>query len=172
MTEKEHTDISGGLATLLAAGTPAILLTVDESGFPHTAFTYAITTEAHRLAVAVDEATRTLANLERTGKASVQILGGGNIVYLLKGRVYVSSGRLTASPVPSRRAEIEIQSVKNQAWSGVAVEALAYHYLDPLQSQWQGALPFVLGELRHGDPMANRSGRKSLPDQPIETASP
>lgn len=141
---------------ILRAGSPAILVTVDDDGFPHTAFTFTASRVHNRIAVMVDDGSRTLANIERTGQASVQVLAPGNRVYLLKGRVTPDRTRLASSPAPSRRVEIEVVSVKNQAWPEIAVSALEYDYGPAARTHWVEAIPRIYAELR-GDADSGRA---------------
>ncbi len=145
---REGASLPDNLFEILHQGIAALLLTVDETGFAHTAFTYAATTEPTCVAVLVDDGSRTLANIERTGQASVQILAPDNVVYLLKGTARVSNTRMTSAPVPARRANIELVSAKNQAWGEVAVSPLAYDYSSRAQAHWEGAIPRIFAELR------------------------
>lgn len=141
------------LFQVLQAGLPAILLTIDENGFSHTAFTFAAARQPTSVAVVVDDGSRSLANIERTGQASVQILAPDNLVYLLKGKVSLSSTRLASSPVPSRRADIELVSVKNQAWPEISVSPLTYVYSVHAWARWSSAVPRIYAELR-GDALS------------------
>ena len=142
------TEMPKELFAILSAGTPAILLTVDADGYPHAAFTFAAASRPDCVAVVADDGSRTLTNIERTRKASLQVLAPGNIVFLLKGTVRLSASPLAASPVPSRRAVIELDSVKNQAWPEIAVAPLAYEYSERTRARWEGALPRLYAELR------------------------
>jgi hypothetical protein len=144
----ESSQMPDDLFQVLQAGVPAILLTVDENGYAHTAFTLAATRQPNAVAVVVDDGSRSLANIERTGRASVQILAPDNQVYLLKGTVQLSSTHLTSSPVPSCRAEIELVSVKNQAWPEIAVLPLSYEYSTHVRRRWESAVPRIYAELR------------------------
>ncbi len=141
-------EIPETLLAHLRQGLPALLLTVDEEGYPHTAFTFAATCQSNRVAIVVDDGSRTLANIQRTGQASIQILAPGNIVYLLKGTVALSDDRLTSSPVPSRRGEIELTSAKNQAWPEIAVSPFTYAYSPSARAHWENVLPRLYAELR------------------------
>lgn len=144
----ESNQMPDDLLRVLHAGVPAILLTVDENGFAHTAFTFAAAGQPNRVAVVVDDGSRSLANIERTGRASLEVLAPDNLVYLLKGMARLSSTRLTSSPVPSRRAEIELVSVKNQAWPEIAVSPLEYDYSTHARAHWESAVPRIYAELR------------------------
>ncbi len=131
----------------LQNGVPALLLTVDSEGFPHTAFTFAATRARDWLAVVVDEGSTTLKNIERTKQASVQILARDNLAYLLKGLASIEEKKLQHSPAPSRRAVIELSSVKYQAWTQVRVLPLTYTYSERAD-EWKSALPHLYAELR------------------------
>ncbi len=136
------------LFATLRGGLPALLITIGEDGYPHTAFTFAAATRANEIAVVADDGSKTLANLQRTRQASVQILANENQVYLLKGRVRISETRLTNSPVPSRRATIELDSVRDQAWPEIAVSPLTYIYSPQAATRWANAVPKIYAELR------------------------
>lgn len=131
----------------LRAGVPALLLTVDEYGFPHTAFTYSSTQAKNSVACVVDEHSTTEKNIARTQKASIQILAEGNCVYLLKGIVRIEESILKNSPAPAHRAILELNSVMNQAWAQVQVAPLAYEYTERAH-EWVSALPSLYAELR------------------------
>ncbi len=147
---RESNQIPDDLFPVLQAGVPAILLTVGQNGFAHTAFTFAAARQPNSVAVMVDDGSRTLANIEWTGKASVQILAPNNQIFLLKGTVRLSSAHLISSPVSSRRAEIELVSVTNQSWPEIAVSPLSYDYSTHARSLWESAVPRIYAELRGG----------------------
>ena len=134
--------------SVLREGLPALLITVDQDGFPHTAFTFAAATLAQQVAFVVDDVSTTLANIERTGIASIQILAKDNQVYLLKGKVRISESRMKHSPVASRRAIIELHSVRNQAWAEIAVSPLTYINSPRAALLWANAVPKIYAELR------------------------
>ncbi len=145
---RETNQLPEKLLATLREGLPALLITVDENGWPHTAFTFATATDSRKIAFVADEGSSTLANIERTGQASVQILARDNQVYLLKGKVRVSEGKLKSSPVPSRRAEIELTLAKDQAWPAIAVSPLHYEYSPHTRATWESAVGRIYAELR------------------------
>ncbi len=145
---RETSQLPEKLLVTLREGVPALLITVGEDGLPHTAFTFAAAAEPNRVVVAVDEGSATLANIQRSGQASVQILAPDNQVFLLKGRVRISESKLKSSPVPSRRAEIALSSVKNQAWPTVVVSPLRYEYAPQARATWESAVAHIYAELR------------------------
>lgn len=135
------------LFSVLQFGIPAILLTMDSEGFPHTAFTFVATQARDSIAFVMDEGSTTQKNIERTKMASLQILARDNQVYLAKGSIRVSETKLKHSPASSRRAIMELSSVKNQAWRQVRVAPLTYEYTDRAR-EWESALPQLYAELR------------------------
>ena len=148
MTQSQsQMDLPNELFSVLQTGVPAFLITVDENGYPHTAFTYAATLAKDFVAFVVDEKSTTEKNVMRTQKASVQILADGNCVYLLKGSVRLGDARLKHSPAPARRAVMELSSVKNQAWVQIRVAPLTYDYSERAQ-EWVSQLPHLYVELR------------------------
>jgi len=140
-------ELPDDLISVLQSGVPALLLTVDESGFPHTAFTYAATRAKDFVAFVVDEKSTTEKNILRAHQASLQILAAGNCVYLLKGTVRVEASTLKNSPAPAHRAILGLSSVKNQAWAQIQVAPLAYEYSERALD-WVSALPLLYAELR------------------------
>ncbi len=145
---RETNQLPEKLLATLREGVPALLITAGEDGLPHTAFTFVAATRPNYVAVVIDEGSATLANIERTQQASVQILAPDNQVFLLKGQVRISESKLKSSPVPSRRAEIELSSVKNQAWPTVVVSPLRYAYAPQARSTWESAVAHIYAELR------------------------
>ncbi len=136
------------LLVVLREGVPALLVTMDAEGYPHTAFTFAVANSQNQIAMVVDEGSTTSKNIARSGKASLQILATENRVYLLKGLVRVRETRLTHSPVPSRRGDLEVVAVKNQAWPEIKVAPLTYEYSERAQTLWREAVPRLYAELR------------------------
>ena len=145
---RDRNNLPEKLFDTLQKGLPALLITSGADGYPHTAFTFVAATQPNQIAVVVDDGSTTLANLQRTGQASVQILGNENQVYLLKGRVRISESKLKNSPVPSCRAVIELQSVRNQAWLEIAVSPLNYIYSPQAAQRRANAVPEIYAELR------------------------
>jgi hypothetical protein len=139
-------ELPDDLLSVLKNGVPALVMTVDADGFPHTGFSFAATRAKDSLAVVVDEGSSTQKNIERTKQASAQILANDNRVYLLKGSVSLRE-KLKHSPAPSRRAVIQLSAVKNQAWQQVRVSPLTYEYSERAR-EWESALPRLYAELR------------------------
>src|SRR5712691_9064794 len=74
-----------GLLALLRGGQAALLLTSGADGFPAAAFTWAVALDDSTVRFGADHGRSHLANLEREGRASLQILADGQ-AFLLKGR--------------------------------------------------------------------------------------
>jgi hypothetical protein len=76
---------------------------------------------------AVDEGGSTLANLQRSGQASLQVIGQGDIAFLVKGRARALKPRLdAAAPYVIQLWEMEVIGAKDQSWPGVSTNALTY----------------------------------------------
>jgi hypothetical protein len=117
------------LLALLKQGTPALLLTVDEAQFPHSVFTWAVAPEASTVRFAVDRQTTTIANLERNGQATLQVIGENNLLFLIKGLTQQVKAQIEATPLKIALFALAVTTVKDQAWPQAAVRPLAYEWL-------------------------------------------
>ncbi|HLW61342.1 MAG TPA: pyridoxamine 5'-phosphate oxidase family protein [bacterium] len=139
---------SDRLAALLMAGTPAVLVTVGGDGWGHAAMTWAAADDPQRVRFGVDHGSATLANLERDGRAALQIIGTDNILALIKGRARVRRARIAAAPFPMALWEIAVTEVKDQSWGPVVVAPLAYEWIGPEAATLRRIEQAVLAELR------------------------
>src|SRR5437660_11171018 len=112
------TRLPEGLHRLLRAGLAVVLVTVDADGWGHTAMTWAVAVAPDRVRFGVDHGSATLANLERAGKAALQVIARDNAIALIKGR---------AKPVPAQIAA----PFAAATWELVPL-ALKYHAQGPL----------------------------------------
>jgi hypothetical protein len=140
--------LSGPVEAFLRSGVPAVLVTVGEDGWAHAAMTWAAAVAADRVRFVVDHGSATLANLEREGKASLQVIGANNVLALIKGRVRERRPRIAASPFGMAMWELHVTEVRNQAWSPVAVSPLAYRWVGPEADALSRMEQSVLAELR------------------------
>jgi len=83
MSPRVTNHLSGPLLNLLSQGRPALLLAVGADGFPNAAYTWAIAPAATTVRFGADYGSATLTNLEREQRASLQIIGQGNLVFLI-----------------------------------------------------------------------------------------
>lgn len=117
------------LAAYLRPGAPGLLLTSGADGYATSAFTWIVALDGTRARFAVDEGGSTLANLERSGQASLQAIGQGDISFLVKGRARRLKPKLEgAAPYVIQLWEMEVVGAKDQSWPGVATSALAYEW--------------------------------------------
>ena len=117
------------LAGYLRPGAPGLLLTSGADGYATSAFTWILALDAGRARFAVDDGGSTLANLQRSGQASLQVIGPGDISFLVKGRARQIKPRLEgAAPYVIQLWEMEVVGAKDQSWPGVATSALAYEW--------------------------------------------
>ena len=136
------------LLGLLRLGSPAVLVTVGADGWGHAAMTWAVAIALDRVRFAADHGSTTLRNLERDGKAALQVIGSDNLLALIKGQARVRRERIAAAPFAMAMWEMAITEVKDQAWAPVAVSPLAYTWTGPQAEALFGIEQAVIAELR------------------------
>ncbi len=136
------------LLSYLHAGAPVLLLTTGEDGFPNTAYTWALALEARRVRFGADLGSATLANLERTGRAALQIIGPENLVFIVKGTARQVKERIASTSLRVAMMELDVAAVKDQAWPQAAVAPLAYQWKEDLRAAMQAMEQAVYAEMR------------------------
>ena len=136
------------LAALLGAGAPAVLLTVGADGWAHAAMTWAVAVAPDRVRFVADHGSMTLANLERDGKAALQVIGRDDIIGLVKGPARMRRPRIEAAPFAMAMWEMAVAEVRDQAWAPVAVSPLAYEWRGPEAAVLRRIEQAVVAELR------------------------
>ncbi len=138
------------LFELLQKGSTAILATYGSDGWPNAVMTWAATRDPQRIRFGVDLGTSTLANIEREGKASLQIIGPDNVLFLVKGTTHMVKARIEALPPPHLMCMMEMapHSVKDQSWVGVVVTPPGYQWVGRDADKMVKAEQTVLAELR------------------------
>lgn len=121
-TVRLDADVFGGLHM----GVTGLLLTVDELGWPHAAFTWMATPEPHRFRAVADRGSTTLVNLERTHKGAVEVIVAEGTPWLIKGTLNHVIGEIPGCRLPLAVVELQIVSVRNQAWGPVTVSPIRY----------------------------------------------
>jgi len=117
------------LVAYLRPGAPGLLLTSGADGYATSAYTWIIALDGQRARFAVDEGGSTMANLERGGQASLQVIGQGDISFIVKGRARRLTQKLdAAAPYVIQLWEMEVIGAKDQSWPGVATSALTYEW--------------------------------------------
>lgn len=134
----------------LQRGGPAILVTYGADGWPNAVMTWAATRDPHVVRFGVDLGTSTLANIQREGKASLHVIGPGNIIFLIKGATRLVKERLETLPPPHLMGmmELAVHAVKDQSWVGVMVSPLSFQWTGPDADRMRQAEQEVLAELR------------------------
>ena len=136
------------LSRLLAAGAPAVLITVGADGFGHAAMTWALAPTPDRVRFIADHGSTTLANLQRDGRAALQVIGRDDLVALIKGPARERRARVEAAPFGMAMWELTVAEVKDQSWAPVAVSPLAYEWRGPDAETLRKIERAVLAELR------------------------
>lgn len=113
--------------------------------------TWAVAAGPDRVRFIADHGSRTLANLGRERKASLQVIGRDNILALIKGTAAERRARVAASPFGMALWELIVTEVRDQAWGPVAVTPLAYAWQGPQAETLRRMEQAVLEELRTAD---------------------
>ena len=135
MGSPRTTELSDAQFALMEQGCAGLLVTVEANGFPTTAFVWTLAPSHREVRFAVEGST-TLANLERDGMASLQLIGSGNRVFLIKGKTAMAKPRLEALPFESAMMRLEIAEVKDQSWPEAHVRELAYEWTADRREEW------------------------------------
>jgi len=146
-------DLPEKLVGYLRPGAPGLLLTCGADGYASSAFTWIVALDATRLRFAVDEGGSAMANLLRSGQASLQVIGPGDLTFLVKGRARRLSERIAAAgPYAIMLYEMQVAGAKDQSWPGVATTALAYEWPAGQREAMLAMEQAVYAEMRNFQP--------------------
>jgi hypothetical protein len=132
----------------LPPGLPAVLITVDEDGFGYAVMTWAVALRPDRMRFVADHRSRTLANLLRTGKASVEIIARDNALAMVKGAVRQVRERVGAAPFGMAMWEMSVADIRDQTWEHVVVSPLTFEWVGAKADEMRCIEQAVLAELR------------------------
>ena len=147
MSSPETPGLSNAQLEPLKNGCAGLLITVGDDGFPTTAFVWAVAASAQSVRFAT-EGKATLANLERKGRASLQIIGSQNQVFLIKGTTHIAKPKLEALPFDSTMMSLHVTEVKDQTWPEVFVSPLTYEWTPDRREEWQAIEQAVYKEMK------------------------
>jgi hypothetical protein len=117
------------LVGYLRPGAPALLLTSGADGYATSAYTWSLALDARRVRFAVDVGGSSMSNLQRSGLASIQVIGPGDVSFLVKGKARLLRERLAAAePYSIQLWEMDVMGAKDQSWTGVSTTALMYEW--------------------------------------------
>lgn len=140
------------LLAALREGHAALLLTPGADGFPAAAFTWAVALDAGTVRFGADHGSSALANLEREGRASLQVLADG-LSFLLKGRAAPVKPSIDAArQLGVALWEMIVAEVRDQSWPGVRVGPLAYEWAPERRDQMLALERAVFAEMREAPP--------------------
>jgi riboflavin kinase len=131
----------------LRHGRAALLITPGADGFPAVAFTWTVALDASTVRFGADHGSSGLANLERAGRASLQVIA--DQPFLIKGPV----APVRASIEAARRLgialwEMLVTEVRDQSWPGARVHPLAYDWAPERRAEMRALEQSVLAEMR------------------------
>jgi hypothetical protein len=117
------------LMAYLHPGAPALMLTTGADGYPASAYTWVVAPDAMRLRFGVDVGSSSMANLQRSGRAAIQVIGPGDISFLVKGEAGLIKERIeAAAPAKVMLWELAVTTARDQSWPGVSTTALSYEW--------------------------------------------
>ncbi|MFQ5922494.1 MAG: hypothetical protein ACE5M4_06585 [Anaerolineales bacterium] len=148
MTSRVEPTLSHTVTEYASLGIPGLLLTIDSEGFPHSSFTWVVATSPDRLRFGADHGGTTLANIERSGIASVQIITDEGQPYLIKGSVIMASSLIQSAPFKVALMEMEILEVRDQSWIGVSVRPFDYDWAPEEREKMLEVEQAVYAEMR------------------------
>ena len=151
MSSPVKTGLTDKQQEVLQRGGAGLLITVGEDGFPTTAFVWAVAASAKTVRFGA-EGSATLANLEREGRASLQIIGPQNQIFLIQGTTRIAKPRLQALPFDSTMMSLQVTEVKDQTWPEVFVSPLTYEWTTDRREEWRAIEQAVYQELREWKP--------------------
>lgn len=117
------------LVGYLRPGAPALLLTAGADGYATSAYTWVVATDDKHLRFGVDDGGSAMANAQRTGLVSLQVIGPDDVTFLVKGKAHqVKSSIESAAPNVIMLWEMEVMGARDQSWRGVKTTALMYEW--------------------------------------------
>lgn len=129
MTENISPVLAEKLIAYLRSGAPGLMLTAGADGYASSAYTWLMAMNATRLRFGVDLGSSAMSNLRRTGQVSIQIIGPGDMCFLVKGRARQIKDRVeAAAPASVTLWEMDVMGAKDQSWPGVTMAALTYEW--------------------------------------------
>ncbi len=148
MSRRIAAQLPDSLLNVLKTGSPALLLTVGEDGFPNTTYTWALAINGTTIRFGADHGSATLANLRREQRASLQILGEGNLIFLIKGVTWQVKYQIEAAPFKIAMLALEVAMVKDQSWPGVSMPSLIYEWSPEQRQEMLAMERAVYAEMR------------------------
>jgi hypothetical protein len=113
----------------LRPGAPGLMLTTGADGFAGSAYTWVLAMDSTRLRFGVDLGGSAMVNLQRTGQVSIQIIGSGDVTFLIKGKARQIKELIAAAlPAAIMLWEMDVIAAKDQSWKDVSTTALTYEW--------------------------------------------
>lgn len=123
-------ELPAQLLSYLRAGALGIVITVGEDTYPTDAFSWVVAMDDKKVRIGADHGGKTLANLQREGRVTLQIIGPDNLVFLIKGEAHKIKSDLESIDLGIELWEIDVMGARDQSWPNAAPL--------PLAVQWSG----------------------------------
>lgn len=146
--KKTTSELPPALFEFLAQGQSGILLTTGSDGYPNSAFTWLVATDSRTVQFVADIGSATLDNLLRDSLAAIQVLGIGNLTFLIKGKARVVKPELGSHTIRLAQMELAVDQVKDQSWAGVQVAPLSFEWPEDQRMAMQEFEESIIAEMR------------------------
>jgi hypothetical protein len=155
----------------LRTGLPVLVLSANARGTPHSTYSWAVAVDAGRLCVAVDRGGVTSANLRRSGRGAVQIVGTGGVNALVAGRAVRLRALLQPAGFPAALETwaLTVTEAKNQSWPGVTTTELRYRWPPGHRAAMRRMEQAIYAALRDAD--APRTRKRMIQVKSARTTS-
>lgn len=163
MSSTQTSEIPPKVLSFLLQGGPAILATVGPDDWPHTVMTWVTSRDSLAIRFAGDVGSTTMSNLERKAKATLQIIGPDDILFLIKGHVQQIKAQVESTDFPISVMEMTVTEVKNQSWPGVIVSPVSYHWIGEHRDKMIAMEQAMLAELRVCEPQPSVANELQIP---------
>ncbi len=114
--------------------------------------TWAVARNVETVRFIADHNTTTSANLERDPRATLQIIGKDNLLFLIKGNSKHVRDRVEAASFAMIMMEMAVTEVKEQSWPIVEVSPLTYIWRGEKKEELLAMEQAVLKELSEWEP--------------------
>lgn len=148
MSRRVAAQLPDSLLNVLKMGSPTLLISVGEDGFPNTAYTWAVAVDATTIRFGADHGSATLNNLEQNERASLQFIGKDNLIFLIKGTTRRVKSQIEAAPFKIAMMALDVAVVKDQSWPGVSMKPLTYEWSPEQRQEMLAMERAVYAEMR------------------------
>lgn len=148
-THPLHAQLPENLLSYLQKGSLGIVITIGPDQYPTDSFAWVIGLDSHKLRFTTDHGSNTINNLQRDGRAAIQIIGPDNLVFLIKGTAKQTKKELkSAGSIKAALWEMDIIGARDQSWSGATPQTLSVQWSADQREKMSQIEAAVFNEMR------------------------